>query len=102
MIVSSLSLWVLWKARCSKLYNDEDIHVVDQVKSFWNLLVHSVKGEYDRYKGYGNTAIQKRKRLRRVWLAIPIMLDAGMEVRWNYVPPRWLFPPPVPFLWQTT
>ena len=101
-IVSSLSLWVLWKARCSKLYNDEDIHVVDQVKSFWNLLVHSVKGEYDRYKGYGNTAIRKRKRLRRVWSAIPIMLDAGTEVRWNYVPPRWLFPPPVPFLWRTT
>ena len=47
-IVSSLGLWVLWKARCSKLYKDENTHVVDQVKSFWDLLVHTVKGDYDR------------------------------------------------------
>ena len=101
-IVSSLALWVLWRARCSKLYNDENTHVVDQVKSFWNLLVHTVKGDYDSYKGSGNTTIRKRRRIHQVWSAIPIMLDAGVEVRWNYVPPRWLFLPPAPLLLQTT
>ena len=97
-IVSSLALWVLWKARCSKLYNDEQIHVVDQVKTFWELLIHTVKGEYDSYKGYGNKANRKRRRIRRVSTSIPIMLDAGDDVKWNYVPPRWLFLPPTPFL----
>ena len=101
-IVSSLSLWILWKGRCSKLYNDENAHVVDQVKSFWELLVHTVKGDYDNSKGSGNTTNQKRRRIRRVWSSIPIMLDAGADVRWNYVPPRWLFPPPAPFLEHTT
>ena len=54
-IVSSLALWVLWKVRSSKLYNVEKPHVVDQVKYLWDLLVHMVKGDYDSYKGYGNT-----------------------------------------------
>ena len=60
-IISALALWVLWKARCSKLYNDEITHVVDQVKSFLDLLVHTVKGHNDNYKASGNTANQKRR-----------------------------------------
>jgi hypothetical protein len=29
-------------------------------------------------------------------------LDAtGEDVKWNYVPPRWLFPPPAPFILNT-
>ena len=100
-IISALALWVLWKARCSKLYNDENTNVVDQVKTFWDLLVHTVKGDYDSYKGSGNTTNWKR-RLRRVWLSIPIMLVASVGVRWNYLPPRWLFSPPTMFLVQTT
>ena len=92
---------MVWKAWCLKLYNDENTHVVDQVKSFWDLLVHTIKGDYDSYKGSGNTTNQKRRRLRRVWSVIPIMLDLGVDVRWNYVPPRLLFPPLAPFLVQT-
>ena len=102
-IVSSLALWIIWKARCSKLYNDEHTNVVDQVKSFWELLVNTIKGEYDSYKGFGNVPNRKRKRIRRVWSTIPIFLDAaGEDVKWNYVPPRWLFPPPAPFILNTT
>ena len=101
-IVYSLALWVLWKARCSKLYNDENTHVVDQVKSFLDLLVHTVKGHNDNYKSYGITTNRKRRRIQRVWSSIPIMLDTGADVRWNYVQPRWLFPPPASFLVQTT
>ena len=88
--------------RCSKLYNAEKIHVVDQVKTFWELLIHTVKGEYDSYKGYGNKVNWKRRRIHRVWAAIPILLGASDDVKWNYVPPHWLFPPPTPFIVQTT
>ena len=95
-IVSSLAPWVIWKARCSKRYNDENIHIVDQVKSFWDLLVHKVKGEYDSYKGFGHKTNKKRMRIRKVWSSIPIMLNEDADVKWNYVPPRWLFPPPTP------
>ena len=74
-IVSSLALWVLWKAMCSKLYNDENIHTVDQVMSFCDLLVHTIKGDYDSYKCSRNTTTKKRMRIRRVWPSIPSMLD---------------------------
>ena len=57
----------IWKARCSKIYNDDHNNVVDQVKSFLELLVNTVKGEYDSYKGSGNVPNRKRKRIRRVW-----------------------------------
>ena len=67
----------------------------------WDLLVHTVKGDYDSYKSFGNTTNRKR-RLWRVWSSIPIMLVAGADVRWTYIPPRWLFPPPAPFLVRTT
>ena len=59
-IVSALALRVLWEARCSKLYNDENTNVVDQVKTFWDLLVHTVKGDYDNYKGSRNTTNRKK------------------------------------------
>ena len=100
-IFSALALWVLWKVRYSKLYNDENTTVVNQVKTFWDLLVHTVKGDYDSYKGSGNITNRKRRKLRRVWSFIPIMLVAGVDVRWNYVPPCWLFPQPTPSM-QTT
>ena len=97
-IISSLALWTIWKARCSKICN-----VLDQVKSFWELLVNTVKGEYDSYKGFVNVPNRKRKRIRRVWSAIPIFLDVvGADVKWNYVPTRWLFPPLVPFILNIT
>ena len=71
-------------------------------KTFWELLIHIVKCEYDSYKGYENKANRKRRRIRRIWAAIPILLDAGDDVKWNYVPPYWLFLPAAPFLVHTT
>ena len=66
-------------------------------------MVNTVKGEYESYKGFGKAPNRKRKRIRRVWSTIPIFLDvAGEDVNWNYVPPRWLFPPPAPFVLNTT
>ena len=101
-IISSLALWIIWKARCSKIYNVEQTNVANQVKSFWELLVNTVKGDYDSYKGYRNVTNRKRRRIQRVWSAIPIMLDVCDDVKWNYVPPRWLFPPSASFLLHTT
>ena len=88
-IFSSLALWVIWKTRCAKLYNDENTHVANKVKSFGDLLIHMVKGDYDMYKGSGNTTNRKRRTIQRVWSSIPIMLDACADVKWHYVPPRW-------------
>ena len=65
-------------------------------------MVHTIKGEYDSYKGYESTTNWKRRRIQRFWSAIPIMLDAGDDVKWNYVSPSWSFPPLAPFLVQTT
>ena len=31
MIISSLALWIIWKARCSKIYNAEQTNIVDRV-----------------------------------------------------------------------
>ena len=65
-------------------------------------MVHIVKGEYDSYKGSGHTTNKKRMRIHKVWSSIPIMLNEAVDVKWNYVPPRWLFPPPTPSLVEIT
>ena len=41
-------------------------------------------------------------RIHKVWSSIPIMLNEDADVKWNYVPPRWLFPPPALSLVQIT
>ena len=43
-IISSLALWIIWKARCSKINNVKQTNVVDQVNSFLELLVNTIKG----------------------------------------------------------
>ena len=59
-IISSLALWITWKVRCFKICTTKQTNVLDQVKSFWELLViYTIKGEYDSYKGYGTTTNRK-------------------------------------------
>ena len=100
-IVSINALWVWWKCRCSKKYEGIEYNVVDMIKMFWDNLVHTVKGEYDSIKGTPEKVHKKRRKLRKIWWPIPLWLDESHEDRWNYAPPRWLFPPPSPFLFQT-
>ena len=74
--------------------------MVNMIKMFWDNLVHTVKGEYDSIKGTAEKVHKKRRKLRKIWWRIPLWLDESHEVRWNYAPPCWLFPPPSPFLFQ--
>ena len=100
-IVSINALWVWWKCRCSKKYEGIEYTVVDMIKMFWDNLVHTVKGEYDNIKGTAEKVCKKRRKIRQIWYPIPLWLDGTHENSWNYMPPRWLFPPPSPFLFQS-
>ena len=100
-IVSINALWVWWKCRCSKKYEGIEYTVVDIIKMFWDNLVHTVKGEYDNIKGTAEKVCKKRRKIRQIWYPIPLWLDGTHENSWNYMPPRWLFPPPSPFLFQS-
>ena len=100
-IVSINALWVWWKCRCSKKYEGIEYNVVDMIKMFWDNLVHTVKGEYDNIKGPAERVHKKRRKIRQTWWPIPLWLEGTHENCWNYVPPRWLFPPPSPFLFQS-
>ena len=100
-IVSTNALWVWWKCRCSKKYEGIEYNVVDMIKMFWDNLVHTVKGEYDNIKGPVEKVHKKRRKIRQTWSPIPLWLDGTHENYWNYVTPRWLFPPPSPFLVQS-
>ena len=45
--ITSLALWIIWKARCDSIYNNVCIHLRTMLIEFWMLFVHTLHGQYD-------------------------------------------------------
>ena len=46
-MISSLVVWVLWKARCKCVFQKVKYNVVELVKQVWLILLHTLTGQYD-------------------------------------------------------
>ena len=45
--ISSLVVWVLWKARCKCIFQKFKPNVVELVNEIWLMLLHTVRGQYE-------------------------------------------------------
>ena len=45
--ITSLDLWIIWKARCDYVFNNVHIHLNSMLIEFWMLFVHTLRGQYD-------------------------------------------------------
>ena len=58
--ISSIVLWVLWRSRCRRIFQEIQRNVVDVVKDIWLILVHKLKGEYSAIKGDSDVVFRKQ------------------------------------------
>ena len=45
--VSSLVVWVLWKARCKCVFQKVKQKAVELVNEIWLMLLHTLRGQYE-------------------------------------------------------
>ena len=94
-VCSSTIMWYIWKARCTKVFEGTSTPPVESVSGIWNELILTLKGQYDMISGDTDAAIRQRLAFHGIWKKGPFYnLHQGKMV-WKYIPPKWLFPPPI-------
>ena len=93
--ISSLVVWVLWKARCKCVFQKIKQNAVELVKEVWLMLLHTLRGQYDAIVGEPEVVIRKQQQFRKIWQYVEVFTSFGERIKSRYAPPRWLFPPAI-------
>lgn len=89
-------MWFIWRARCYRTFEGRLEPPDVTVRSIWQELIHTLRGQLDRMQGSSERAEQRRQAFHRTWEAGPVYSRRrGEGVSWHYRPPVWLFPPPI-------
>ena len=59
--ITTITLWALWKCRCTRLYDAAYIHLSDVLLEIWENLLEVVRGQYDNMHGSPKTVNKRRK-----------------------------------------
>ena len=54
-----------------------------------------MRAQYEWIDGTYDPSELMRLNFRKHWCTTPMAAETGMDIRWQYVVPRWLFPPPI-------
>ena len=92
--ISSLVVWVLWKARCKCVFQKVKQNAVELVKEIWLMLLHTLRGQYEAITSEPDVVVHKQQ-FREIWKKAEVFTSFGERIKWRYAPPTWLFPPPV-------
>ena len=93
--ISSLVVWILWKARCKCVFQNVKPNAVELVKEIWLMLLHTLRGQYEAIHDELDIVFRKQQQFREIWKKVEILSYFGDRMRGRYAPPKWLFPPPI-------
>jgi hypothetical protein len=88
-LLSVSTMWVIWKSRCAKIFDNKSTPPVDAVKEIWSIIIHTLKGHFDSLLDRS-----ARNEFYNHWYHSRLFEFHNNVVIWNFTPPRWLFPPP--------
>ena len=91
--ISSLVVWVLWKARCKCVFQKVKQNAVELVKEIGLMLLHTLRGQYEAITSEPDVVVHKQQ-FREIWKKAEVFTSFGERIKWRYAPPRWLFLPP--------
>ena len=94
-MISSLVVWVLWKARCKCVFQKVKPNAVELVKEIWLMLLHTLRGQYEAIPGDPDVVFRKQQHFREIWKKADVFTSFGERMKWRYASPRWLFPSPI-------
>ena len=77
-LLSSTTMWVIWKYRCVKVFDNKTTAPVEAIKEIWSIIIHTLKGQYDNIKGHSEAAEKQRRNFHDLWRHGPFYsLDAS-------------------------
>ena len=88
--ITSLALWIIWKARCDVVFNNAHIHLRTMLIEFWMLFVHTIRGQYDYLQGLTDVLWQRQVAFKKRWQGLHLFSDTTSGLRWNYAIPSFL------------
>ena len=56
--ITSLALWIIWKAKCDSVFNNAHIHIHTMLIELWMLFVHTLRDQYKDMQGLTNVLWQ--------------------------------------------
>ena len=62
--ISSLVVWMLWKARCKCVFQNVKPNAVELVKEIWLMLLHTLRGQYEAIHGEPDVVFRKQQQFR--------------------------------------
>ena len=66
----------------------------ESIKLIWHTLITTLRAQYEQIDGTDDASELMRLNFRKRWCKTPMAVEIGVDIRWQYVVPRWLFPPP--------
>ena len=91
--ISSVVLWNIWIDRCKNVFQQIKQNLVHCVKEIWSMLISILKGQYDSFTGNEDMIFLKQQSFKGKWKDLLVFVERNDKMEWQYVPPRWLFPP---------
>ena len=103
-LLSSTTMWFIWKARCKKVFKGSKTPPAETVSAIWLELVLTLRSQFESIIGDSDVAEQRRLHFHKTWTPTPFYFWRESTITWKYHPPRWIFPPPITWwveLWKT-
>ena len=83
-LVSPITLWILWKQRCRRVFSNQTAHPTRLMQEIWSEIVATLKSQYDGLKGDSDGVERQRIAFIQQWSSSPFLELVGIHIRWNY------------------
>ena len=86
-LVSPITLWILWKQRCRRVFSNQIAHPTRLLQEIWSETVATLKSQYDGLKGDSDGVERQRIAFIQQWSSSPFLESVGIHIRWNHCIP---------------
>ena len=88
--IASITLWFVWKAKCSHILGSGPATTTDTLTGIWLELIYSLWSRWDRAIGSSREAEVRRHSFIRRWARSDIFFTFSQgHIQWMYSPPQW-------------
>ena len=87
-LVSSITIWYIWKARCLKVFQNVTESPAQIISGIWIEIVHNLRGILDSIKGNTHQAELRRVKFHAIWDIGIFYRRCFDKVEWFYSTPK--------------
>ena len=95
LLLAPIIIWSIWIVRCIKVFSANKRPPIESIKLIWHTLITTLRAQYERIDGTDDVSELTRLNFRKRWYITPMAAEIGVDIRWQNVVPRRLFPPPI-------